>query len=175
MNQYRPEIPQSSQGCVTGPRLHLYRIMIKQLFTASVVLASLPLLGCNDSGFAKDYEAPPVAFAQADSSPEVSDEVPEVKKEEAPKPEVCADPAVCEKEKLESMVEYSLAACAEPNTKKVLVCHVPPGNPAAAHTICIAAKGAVNGHGLDLNEPKKRGGHGGDRLGACEAEEEAKQ
>lgn len=34
--------------------------------------------------------------------------------------------------------------------KKISICHVPPGNPGNAHTICIAVQGAVNGHDLDL-------------------------
>lgn len=44
------------------------------------------------------------------------------------------------------------------NNNKVSVCHIPPGNPANAHTICISANGvpAHLAHGC--------------RLGACEAE-----
>ena len=41
---------------------------------------------------------------------------------------------------------------------KVLVCHVPPGNPANAHTICIGAP-AVQAHQRNHT----------DRLGACDA------
>lgn len=63
--------------------------------------------------------------------------------------------------------EYSLAACDEPGTTKVFVCHVPPGNAAAAHTICVSRNGAIHGHGLDLTKPDEVGGHGGDRLGEC--------
>lgn len=43
------------------------------------------------------------------------------------------------------------------NNSNVLVCHVPPGNPENAHTICIS-KDAVDVH---------VGNHGGDYLGEC--------
>jgi hypothetical protein len=43
--------------------------------------------------------------------------------------------------------------------KKVLVCHIPPGNPANAHTICVGKPAA---------EPHQA--NHGDALGACEAE-----
>ncbi len=43
--------------------------------------------------------------------------------------------------------------------KKVLICHVPPGNPANAHTICVG-KPAVDAHMT----------HHPDSLGACGAE-----
>jgi hypothetical protein len=42
---------------------------------------------------------------------------------------------------------------------KVLVCHIPPGNPANAHTICVG-KPAVDPHVANH----------GDTLGACETE-----
>ena len=42
---------------------------------------------------------------------------------------------------------------------KVLVCHIPPGNPANAHTICVG-KPAVDPHVANH----------GDTLGACEVE-----
>src|SRR5262245_14909026 len=45
--------------------------------------------------------------------------------------------------------------------KKVLVCHIPPGNPDNAHTICIS-KNAVDKHVE----------HHGDLVGACESEPE---
>lgn len=63
--------------------------------------------------------------------------------------------------------EAPLVACKVPNSKKVLVCHVPAGNPAAKHTICISRQGASNGHGLDPANPAKPGAHGGDTLGEC--------
>jgi hypothetical protein len=50
-------------------------------------------------------------------------------------------------------------ACTNP--KKVLICHVPPGNPANAHTICVG-RPATNAHQT----------HHGDLLGACESEPE---
>ncbi len=43
--------------------------------------------------------------------------------------------------------------------KKVLVCHVPPGNPANAHTICVG-KSAVDAHSSNH----------GDAVGACATE-----
>ena len=43
--------------------------------------------------------------------------------------------------------------------KKQLICHIPPGNPANAHTICVG-KPAVEPHQS----------HHGDTLGACEVE-----
>lgn len=46
--------------------------------------------------------------------------------------------------------------CAEP--KKVLVCHVPPGNPENAHDICVGTS-ALEAHQLNH----------GDTIGACEA------
>jgi hypothetical protein len=57
--------------------------------------------------------------------------------------------------------------CIEPKENEVLVCHVPPGNPAARHTICVGKPGAEHGHGLDLANPTAVGGHGGDTLGPC--------
>jgi hypothetical protein len=52
-------------------------------------------------------------------------------------------------------------------TEIVVMCHVPPGNPAAKHTICPALPGAVHGHGVDPSNPAQTGGHGGDYLGPC--------
>jgi hypothetical protein len=54
--------------------------------------------------------------------------------------------------------DYMVAQAACDNGKKVLVCHVPPGNPDAKHTICIGMA-AVETH-LD---------HHADYLGDCEA------
>lgn len=47
-----------------------------------------------------------------------------------------------------------VVACTNPD--KVLVCHIPPGNPANAHEICVGAA-AVDAHQS----------HHGDTLGAC--------
>lgn len=33
--------------------------------------------------------------------------------------------------------DVTVHACAADNTKKTTVCHIPPGNPANAHTICV--------------------------------------
>lgn len=51
-----------------------------------------------------------------------------------------------------------LRACDPQNTKKTTVCHVPPGNPANAHTICIgnaAVAKHLHNHG-DYLGPCKR-------------------
>ncbi len=52
------------------------------------------------------------------------------------------------------------------NAKKVRICHIPQGNPAAKQTICVAIPGAVEGHGVYL-DGSKVGGHGGDYVGEC--------
>lgn len=52
-----------------------------------------------------------------------------------------------------------LYAC---GNKKVLICHVPPGNPAAAHTLCIS-ENAIPAH---LEHSAETGEQ--DVLGACE-------
>jgi hypothetical protein len=52
-----------------------------------------------------------------------------------------------------------LHACDPGNTKKTTICHIPPGNPANAHTICVgnaAVPAHVNNHG--------------DTIGACVTE-----
>ena len=58
-------------------------------------------------------------------------------------------------------VEHSahLHACAPGDQKKTTICHIPPGNPANAHTLCIG-NAAVPAH-LDNH---------GDSLGACQNE-----
>jgi hypothetical protein len=53
-----------------------------------------------------------------------------------------------------------LHACDPSETKKTTVCHVPPGNPANAHTICIGNP-AVEHHLKN---------HHGDSIGACKVE-----
>jgi hypothetical protein len=52
-----------------------------------------------------------------------------------------------------------LRACDPGNQKKTTICHIPPGNPANAHTLCIG-NAAVPAH---LNNH-------GDYLGACQNE-----
>lgn len=52
-----------------------------------------------------------------------------------------------------------LRACAPGDQKKTTICHIPPGNPANAHTLCIG-NAAVPAH-LDNH---------GDYLGACQNE-----
>jgi len=53
-----------------------------------------------------------------------------------------------------------LHACDPQNTKKTTICHVPPGNPANAHTLCIG-NAAVPAHLRN---------HDGDSLGPCAVE-----
>jgi hypothetical protein len=122
----------------------------RTLFVFASTLALLGFTACNDSGF-QDSSATALETVQpqADRAPEYP-----------------SDPT-SENPTDYSLEEYSLAACDEPGTTKVLVCHIPPGNPAAAHTICVSRNGAIHGHGLDLSKPAQVGGHGGDRLGDC--------
>jgi hypothetical protein len=49
------------------------------------------------------------------------------------------------------------ANCTLNNPKKIAVCHIPPGNPANWHTICISK------HAVKTHED-----HHGDHLGACQ-------
>lgn len=56
-------------------------------------------------------------------------------------------------------LELDMIACstdASLNSRKVLICHIPPGNPAARKTICIS-RNALNSHA----------DHHGDTMGAC--------
>jgi hypothetical protein len=55
--------------------------------------------------------------------------------------------------------DTDLRACEPGNTKKTTICHVPPGNPANAHTLCIGNPAVP--HHL-ANHP--------DYLGPCKAE-----
>ncbi|HEY8923495.1 MAG TPA: hypothetical protein VIU64_03880 [Polyangia bacterium] len=52
-----------------------------------------------------------------------------------------------------------LGACDPQDTKKTTICHVPPGNPANAHTICVGSSAV----------PHHMKNHG-DLVGACQAE-----
>lgn len=58
--------------------------------------------------------------------------------------------------------------------RKVLICHVPPGNPSNAHSICISRQGAVRGHGIQFPKDGVENGelrsHSGDTLGACKGD-----
>jgi hypothetical protein len=58
----------------------------------------------------------------------------------------------------------STAAGKASHDKKILICHVPYGNPKAAHSICVAVPGAVNGHGIDVTTCTSPVG---DYCGAC--------
>jgi hypothetical protein len=80
-------------------------------------------------------------------------------------------------------------SCGNSNGKKVLICHVPPGNPARAHTLCISVNGATHGHGVLMptgadstvtraavganksSATVGEGGHGGDYAGPCQEQE----
>ena len=55
-------------------------------------------------------------------------------------------------------------ACDPADTKKTTVCHIPPGNPANAHTICIGNAGVaahLANHGDFLGTCTCTGGDGG--------------
>jgi hypothetical protein len=62
-------------------------------------------------------------------------------------------------------------SCGKSNGKKVLICHVPGGDYAKSHTLCIAVQGAVNGHGVAVGnlqaKTKANGMHLKDYLGPC--------
>ena len=59
-------------------------------------------------------------------------------------------------------------ACDPADTKKTTVCHIPPGNPANAHTICVgnAAVPAHLDHGDFLGTCSCDGDDGGDGSGS---------
>jgi hypothetical protein len=59
--------------------------------------------------------------------------------------------------------DLEAVACGE---KKVMICHVPPGNPAARHTICIG-KPALDAH---MSHKLKDADDETDTLGACSAQ-----
>ncbi|MBC7977679.1 MAG: hypothetical protein H7138_22100 [Myxococcales bacterium] len=56
-------------------------------------------------------------------------------------------------------LDVDLHACPAGTTKKTTICHVPPGNPANVHTLCVG-NSAVRAH-VDNH---------GDLLGACVSE-----
>lgn len=64
----------------------------------------------------------------------------------------------CNIDKEEIEPESRLRACSPGDQKKTTICHVPPGNPSNAHTLCVG-NSAVSAH---LNH--------GDYLGVCKAE-----
>ena len=64
--------------------------------------------------------------------------------------------------------DVDIHACAAGNTKKTTICHIPPGNPANEHTICVgnaAVQAHVDNHhdtiGACPDEPPCGGGGGG--------------
>lgn len=60
-----------------------------------------------------------------------------------------------------------LASCAcGPNS--IWICHIPPGNPAEAQTLCVGIPGALNGHRVTFDGLP--GGHGGDYPGHCQGD-----
>jgi hypothetical protein len=48
--------------------------------------------------------------------------------------------------------DVDIHACAPEDTKKTTICHIPPGNPSNAHTICVG-NAAVNAHVRNHNDP----------------------
>ena len=54
------------------------------------------------------------------------------------------------------------------NGRKVEICHVPKGNPAARHTLCIGAP-AVNAH---ITEHQGDSDDDDDKLGACKCDDD---
>jgi hypothetical protein len=72
-----------------------------------------------------------------------------------------------------------LRACNPNDTKKTTICHIPPGNPANAHTLCVgnaAVPAHIQNHGDSVgpcvNEkpcppPTGAGGTGGDATGGA--------
>jgi hypothetical protein len=65
--------------------------------------------------------------------------------------------------------DVDVHACAAGDTKKTTICHIPPGNPANEHTICVgnaAVPAHVQNHhdtiGVCPDEPPCGGGGGGD-------------
>jgi predicted small secreted protein len=61
-------------------------------------------------------------------------------------------------------------ACDNPATAQVKICHIPAGNPAGKHTLCVGLSGALNGHQVKFEVNAAPGGHGGDYSGACGAD-----
>lgn len=52
-------------------------------------------------------------------------------------------------------IDVDLHACPDGTTKKTTICHIPPGNPANAHTLCVgnsAVRAHVENHGDTLGE-----------------------
>jgi uncharacterized membrane protein YgcG len=74
-------------------------------------------------------------------------------------------------------LDADIHACSADDTKKTTICHIPPGNPSNAHTLCIgnaAVKAHVEHHGDTLGpcateapcEPPVDGGEGGEGGGS---------
>jgi hypothetical protein len=68
------------------------------------------------------------------------------------------------------LVCNSAASCSCGNNS-IYICHVPPGNPAEKHTLCVGLPGALNGHGITFDG--KPGGHGGDYPGVCDSDKDS--
>lgn len=64
-----------------------------------------------------------------------------------------------------NQTEPSYQYCGK-NLKKIIICHIPPGNHSAAHSICISKAGWENGHKDNHGSSDAR-----DYLGACELED----
>lgn len=78
--------------------------------------------------------------------------------------------------------DVTMHACSPDQTKKTTICHIPPGNPANAHTICVgnaAVPAHVQNHGDTIGEcpseppcdpPPDAGGSGSDAGGGTDAD-----
>ncbi len=86
-------------------------------------------------------------------TPGVCEAVAKVSPQSLPKVKKAAFKGACDKDAEED--SDSVAGDAEDSC--VVICHIPPGNPAAAHTICVGAP-AVAAHVAQH----------GDKIGACE-------
>lgn len=111
--------------------------MKKILKSTLLISASFALIGCNPNDYAYD---PSAVQAQANSGKN-SDSNEYHPDDELPINNRC-------------------------KPRKILICHIPSGNPANAHTLCVSEAGALHGHKIQNGVP---GGHGGDYAGPCGA------
>lgn len=145
-------------------------------FVLSVGVSAF-LSGCQPEAA---FDVSELSFAQLESDQLPPDEIPEGA-EDAPKPgtpkkpekkEPCSDHGQGKGKDKDKDKDAAIAFCGLFKTK-VLICHVPEGNPEAKKTLCVDAQGARHGHGLEPALPEEVGGHGGDTYGACEGADEA--
>lgn len=90
-----------------------------------------------------------------DEQPQPNDEEPTTPETPVEQPE---DPTVS------PPTQEAHEACSKGkgNGNKVAICHIPSGNPAALHTICVSKQGWLNGHKDRHGSEESR-----DYLGAC--------